>query len=95
MYQSSYELDFLKYCLLKNIKVERGKSFRYIQASKEHIYHSDFFLPEHALICEVKSNYTYNYDLEKNMLKSKSVIGYNFIFLIDKEYSELNIMLGF
>ena len=34
MYQSSYELDFLKYCLLKNIKVERGKSFRYIQIVK-------------------------------------------------------------
>lgn len=93
MYQSSYELDFLEYCLLNNIDVERGKSFRYMFEDKEHTYHSDFFLPEYNLICEIKSNYTYNCDLYRNILKSQSVLGYNFLFIIDKEYSEFNLLI--
>lgn len=93
MYQSSYELDFIKYCILNDIIVERGKSFRYILNNKEHIYHSDFFLPDYNLICEVKSNYTYNYDLYRNILKAQSVLDYNFLFIIDKEYSALDLLL--
>lgn len=94
MYQSSYELDFLRYCILNKIDVERGKSFRYILDNKEHIYHSDFFLPKYNLICEIKSNYTYNCDLVRNIIKSKSVLEYDFIFIIDKEYSKLNTILN-
>ncbi len=88
-YQSSYELDFIK--KIGNIKIENGPSIEYKIGSKNHVYHSDFYLPEHNLICEIKSNYIYNKELEINNIKRENCIknGYNFIFIIDKDYSEL------
>ena len=56
----------------------------------------DFYLPDYNLIIEIKSSYTYNYDIERNITKKKYSIenGYNFIFIINKDYSELNSILG-
>jgi hypothetical protein len=47
-----------------------------------------FFIPEYNLIVEIKSSYTYNYELDKNQIKKDYCIknGYNFIFIIDKDY---------
>jgi hypothetical protein len=58
---------------------------------KKRKYHSDFYLPDYNLICEVKSLYTYNDDYDENMLKMEYTIksGYNFLFIIDKNYNEL------
>jgi len=89
MYQSSYELDFIKYCFENKLKIERGKSFKYYFENKEHTYHSDFFLPELNLICEVKSNYTLNYDLKRNLVKKECVKDFNFVFLLEKDYTVL------
>jgi len=50
----------------------------------------DYYLPDYNLIVEIKSSYTYNYDIEKNEAKKKASLenGYNFIFIIDKDYTE-------
>lgn len=52
-------------------------------------YHSDFYLPNFNLICEIKSEYIYNKEVKINEIKKESSIksGYNFIFIIDKDYS--------
>lgn len=95
-YQASYELDFLNYCEKKGIMdlISNGPSVEYILESSEtnHTYHSDFFIKKLNLIIEIKSNYTYNSDLDKNLMKEKYCLlnGYNFIFVIDKDYSKLN-----
>ena len=48
---------------------------------------------------EIKSSYWYEKDLDKNLDKQKSCLeqGYNFIFIINKNYEEfekLNFTLG-
>lgn len=88
-YQGSYELDFLNNYNYLNI--ENGKTIKFYLNDKEHIYFSDFYLPDYNLIIEIKSEYTYNFDLEKNIEKQKySIInGFNHIFIIDKNYTEL------
>jgi hypothetical protein len=90
-YRGTYELDFIKYCENSDIKVENGPSIKYKHDGKNKIYHSDFYLPEYNLICEIKSTYYYNLYLEKNINKKKSCIenNYNFKFIIDKDYSVL------
>ena len=47
------------------------------------------------MIIEVKSSYTYEYDLDKNITKKEYSIksGFNFIFIIDKDYTDLNSTL--
>ena len=64
--------------------------------NKNRVYHSDFYLPEYNLVVEVKSKYTYNADYEENLLKKEYTIkaGYNFIFLIDKDYTELEKIIN-
>jgi hypothetical protein len=96
--QGSYELDFLNYCEEKGIinLISNGPSVEYELNDKKHIYHSDFFIEKYNLIVEVKSSYTYNYNLEKNLAKEKysKINGYNFIFLIDKDYEFFNKILN-
>lgn len=68
---------------------------KYKLNENEHYYHPDFYLPDYNLIIEIKSSYTYNYDLNKNLSKKEYSIknGYNFIFIIDKDYSEFESYL--
>lgn len=90
-YRGTYELDFLNFCYLNNIVVQKGFTISYIMNEKNKYYHSDFYLPKYNLICEIKSNYYYDKFLETNLLKEKYTKekGYNFIFIINKKYDEL------
>ena len=62
--------------------------------NKNKIYFSDFYLENKNLIIEIKSSYTFNVDLKKNLAKQNACIeqGYNFIFIIDKNYDELIVL---
>lgn len=92
--QGTYELDFLNYCEVNNIidMISNGPSIEYEINDKNHVYHSDFYIEKLNLIIEIKSSYTYNIDLEKNLSKEKysKIKGFNFIFIIDKDYTKLN-----
>ena len=88
-YQGTYELDFLeKY--YDNIRIEKINPIKYFLNENEHYYHPDFYLPDYNLIIEIKSSYTYNYDLNKNLAKEEYSInsGYKFLFIIDKYYND-------
>jgi len=97
--QGSYELDFLNYCENNNIidLISNGPSIEYILESNNtnHTYHSDFFIEKLNLIIEIKSSYTYNIDLDKNIMKEKYCVmnGYNFLFIIEKDYFDFNKLL--
>lgn len=95
-YRGKYELDFLEYCDKNNIIVVNGPSVKYIYNDVNKVYHSDFYIKNENLICEIKSSYTYNYNKELNDAKRKSCIenGYNFLFIIDKDYSELDKIIN-
>ena len=86
-YRGTYELDFILLCEKLNINIINGDIINY---NDVHKYYPDFYLKELNLIIEIKSNYTYKSDLEKNLQKQKACLeqGYNFIFIIDKNYDE-------
>jgi hypothetical protein len=90
-YQGSFELDFLNNFNNK-ITIENGKIFKYKVGELLKKYISDFYIPEYNLIVEIKSEYTFSKSKgsEYNELKRLSAIesGYNFIFIIDKQYEE-------
>lgn len=98
--QGTYELDFLNYCENNGIidLISNGPSIDYIQESNgtNHTYHSDFFIEELKLIIEIKSKYTYEVELDKNLMKRKysKLNGYNFIFIIDKDYTEFENIIS-
>lgn len=91
-YQGTYELHFLEFCDSIGIldKINKIKSIKYNFNDKQKYYHPDFYIEELNLIVEVKSDYYYNLYLEKNLCKEKSCIerGYDFIFIINKDYTE-------
>ena len=89
-YRGTYEKDFLDLCFENNILVEQGKRIKYIFENNDHYYFSDFYLKLKNLIVEIKSKYTYEKYLDKNLIKQKTTIGlgYNFMFIIDKNYEE-------
>jgi len=96
--QGSYELDFLIYCENKEIinLISNGPSLEYKLEGKSHIYHSDFYIKKYNLIIEIKSEYTYNYNIDKNLAKEKysKMKGYNFIFIINKDYTQLDNIIS-
>jgi len=87
-YQGTYELDFILFCLSENIKIHNGPVITY---NGNHKYYPDFLIPKFNLIIEIKSLYTYEKELEKNIQKKEACLlnGYNFIFIVDKNYKEL------
>lgn len=94
-YRGTYELDFLE-TYYDKIKIESLKGgIKYELNGIYHYYYCDFYLPDYNLIIEIKSDYTFNLDLEKNLMKEKYSLklGYNFLFLIDKDYTELDKLI--
>lgn len=89
-YQGSYELDFLDN-FHNQIEIENGHYIKYDYNGKNKTYFPDFYLPKLNAIVEVKSSYIYNRWLNKNLAKEKSCIeqGYSFIFIINKDYTDL------
>ena len=87
-YRGTYEKDFLDLCLANNIKVEKGPTINFRYKNKNKCYHSDFFLPDKNLIVEIKSSYYYEMfkDLNENKKRETENAGYNFIFIINKNY---------
>ncbi len=90
-YQGSYEKDFLDLCDKLKLNVVRGKTIKFKHKDKDKIYFSDYYLKDFNLIVEVKSWYIYELHEELNLIKQKSVLeqGYNFLFIIDKNYDDL------
>jgi hypothetical protein len=90
-YQGTYELDFLIFCEKMNLDVSKHKSIIYYHNNKSKIYYPDFYLKQYNLIIEIKSSYYYTKEIEKNLLKERysKELGLNFLFIINKEYSEL------
>ena len=94
-YQGTYELNFLnKY--YDKLKIENGFTIKYKFDDIERVYYPDFYLPERKLIVEIKSTMWYNKHLNINLAKQKQCIlnGYNFIFIIDKNYEEFEKLLN-
>lgn len=86
-YQGSYEKDFLDIFSEQAI-IEKGKRIKYNNGK---IYYCDFYLPEFNILVEIKSSYYYKKYEEKNINKHKECIklGYEHLFVIDKNYEEL------
>lgn len=78
------------YCF--KCRISKPNTIKYEIDNKYKIYHPDYFYEELNLIIEIKSSYTYEKDLEKNLLKQKSCLekGYNFIFIINKDYNKFS-----
>jgi hypothetical protein len=96
-YQSSYEKDFLDYTSNINIldKISRGPIIKYNNGISNKIHYPDFYIDEYNLIIEIKSDYYYYKYLEINKLKFNKAIemGYNYIFIINKNYKYFNEFL--
>lgn len=88
-YQGSYEKNFLDlfYNKIDLIKIDK---IEYFYKNKKKYYHPDFYYKKLNLIIEIKSDYTFNSELDKNLAKQQSCIdkGYNFIFIINKQYDD-------
>ena len=95
-YRGTYEKHFLDFCFDNKIPIEKGKTIKYSFNEKSKVYFSDFYLKSKNLIIEIKSCYTYNKDLEKNLVKQQSCLEqeYDFIFIIDKDYNKFKNFLN-
>ena len=94
-YQSSYEKDFLdKYYNIFDIK--NGFPIIYELDNKAKTYYPDFYLSEFNLIIEIKSDRWYNLFIDKNLAKQKKCLsdGYNFLFVVNKNYDEFRTFVG-
>ncbi len=93
-YRGTYEFDFLDFCYKNNIIVEKGPSISFDYKNKKTFYHSDYYISKYNLICEIKSDYYYEKYLELNLKKEEeSKHKYNFIFIINKNYTNFLKMI--
>jgi uncharacterized alkaline shock family protein YloU len=90
-YKSTYELDFIKYCEINGIEITNAPSINYTMENVNRVYFPDFYIPKTNTIVEIKSTYTYEKEKEQNLLKEyfTKKEGFNFIFIIDKNYQEI------
>jgi hypothetical protein len=74
-YQSIPELLFIKWCELKNIKIQDGPSIVYELNNKRKIYYSDFLIEELTgkRIIEIKRKHLWWYqDIKSGQVRSKA-----------------------
>ena len=88
-YQGSYELDFLEKYYNKFTDLQRGPTVKYIFNKNNKVYYPDFFIPSKNLIIECKNSYLAKKDSNIIKEKEKATIsnGFNYIMIIDKNYS--------
>lgn len=81
----------LKIILKLMIIRKNAKFIDYIFNDKNKKYYPDYYLPDYNLIVEIKSKYTYECEKDQNEAKKEATLkcGYNFIFIINKDYTEL------
>lgn len=89
-YQGTYEKDFLNFCFNNNIEILKPKYINYIFNNKEYKYFPDFYYKPTNLLIEIKSDYTFQIQKEKNLTKQQYCLqnGFNYIFIINKNYFE-------
>lgn len=75
-------LDFLLTIKKEDEIVICGKKhvFKYVYNNKKRRYYPDLYIPSENLYIDVKSDYTYNKDLEKNLAKKQAVLSAKFKF---------------
>jgi len=88
-YQGSYELDFLEKYYDEYPDIERGPTIKYELDGKNKVYYPDFYIPSLNLIIECKNSYHANIRKISIEAKEKATIdnGFNYIIIIDKDYS--------
>lgn len=93
-YQGEYELDFLDKFFDK-IEIKKHEQIKYSYGGEDFFYYPDFFIEKLNLIVEIKSSYWYEKKLDINLQKEKSCKeqGFNFIFIIDKDYRVFDKMV--
>ena len=89
-YENKFLDEYFKNGGLEDDITSQGKDidkiWYYGTDGKKHRYFPDFYIKSKNKIIEVKSDYTYKADLEKNLLKEKACLnmGYSFEFKIYK-----------
>jgi hypothetical protein len=81
-----YEMSYNEEDILTSV-VDMPKIFYYFE-NKKHRYFCDIFIPKENRLIEIKSTYTFEKEVEKNMLKQKAAkdMGYiHEIWIIDKK----------
>lgn len=95
LYQGSYEKDFLDNYYNK-FKINNFKDkIQFLYENNNRIYIPDFYISDLNLIVEIKSSYWFNKFKHKNIVKEERCkdLGYNFIFIINKNYIEFDHMV--
>ena len=96
-YRGTYELDFIKFCIENNLEIKKASKIKYKNIDGlDSYYFPDFYLPNFNLIIEIKSSYYFKLEESKNIYKKNASInsGYNFLFIIDKDYKELKKIIN-
>jgi hypothetical protein len=88
IFMKKYDIDDI-FISKKDIENIIGKIY-YEHENKKHRYYPDFYIKSENKIYEIKSNYTYNNDIDINIIKKKCCenMGINFDFIIvdNKDY---------
>lgn len=66
LYQSNFELEFIKRCEENNIRITNGEEIEYTFKGSTHIYKIDFALPDYHYQVELKDNHIWH----KEQIKS-------------------------
>jgi|LakMenEpi03Aug12_release.lakeMendotaPanAssembly.Ray.scaffolds.fasta_scaffold329948_2 hypothetical protein len=97
-YQSTYELEFIKYCEKIGLftMLERGPVIEYVDDNGlTHNYFSDFKIKNTNIVIEIKSSYMWQKNQRINELKKEtSEKIYNYIVIKDNNFSEFDSLIS-
>ena len=94
-YQGTYEKHFLDFCYDNNIIITKPKYIKYLFDDKEYKYFPDYYIESLNLLIEIKSDYIFEVQKNKNIAKQIFSIknGFEHIFIINKNYDILKKMI--
>lgn len=103
LYQSKFELKFIRFCNENKIRLENGPKIPYNWNGKQRTYRVDFYIPKLNILIEIKDNHIWHKEQVQNgkwQAKLEGVSKYNeihsssFIIIFPKNYVKLTKQLS-
>jgi hypothetical protein len=98
LYQSKFELKFIRFCNDHKIVVKNGPKISYVWNGRPHTYRIDFYIPKLKLLVEIKDNHCWHKDNISSGKWASKLNGVNdftndsgdtFICIFPKEYVKI------
>jgi len=92
LYQSKFELKFIRFCNDHKIYIINGPKIEYSKSGKKHVYRVDFAIPKLKYLIEIKDNHIWHRNQVNNGKWNAKIIGVTEFITNNEFYQDFKVI---